>query len=150
MLCPKCHHIESKVVDSRTARDDRAIRRRRECLRCGCRFTTYETIESPLLVIKKDGTREDFDKDKILKGLRNACRKRPVSADQLENIVQTILSQAEQKSLREIPTSEIGKIIMQKLRQIDQVSYVRFASVYLQFEAVGDFEAAVNGMKDEQ
>ena len=148
MLCPKCHHVESKVIDSRTAHNDSAIRRRRECLACGHRFTAYEVVEAPLMVIKKDGSREDFDKEKILGGLRHACRKRPVSVGQFDDIVQAVLNKAEQEHLREIPTTEVGRIVMEKLKAIDQVAYVRFASVYLQFQAVGDFEDALNKMRD--
>ena len=148
MLCPKCHHPESKVIDSRTAHNDSAIRRRRECLSCGHRFTTYETVEAPLMVIKKDGSREDFDKEKNLGGLRQACRKRPVSVGQFDDIVQAVINKAEHEHLREIPTEEVGRIVMEKLKAIDQVSYVRFASVYLQFQAVGDFEDAVNHVRE--
>ncbi|NLF37814.1 transcriptional repressor NrdR [bacterium] len=139
MICPNCSHPDDKVVDSRSAHDGRAIRRRRECLKCGVRFTTYETIEAPLQVIKRDGSREDFSKEKLLTGLRRACQKRPVSIGTLEDVVAAIQHQFEQLHLREVHSQEIGKMIMERLRAIDEVAYVRFASVYRQFKDVTDF-----------
>ena len=139
MNCPKCSYTEDKVVDSRSAHNGRAIRRRRECLGCGHRFTTYETIESPLQVIKRDGSREDFSKEKLIIGLRRACQKRPVSIGTLEDIVAAIQLQFEQQHMREVPSSVIGNMVMERLRDVDEVAFVRFASVYRQFKDVTEF-----------
>jgi transcriptional repressor NrdR len=140
MRCPFCGHIEDKVVDSREAKDGDSIRRRRECLDCGRRFTSYERIdEIPYMVVKKDGKRESFDRNKVLAGLMRACEKRPISMTQLETIVDQIEKELQDSSDRELPTSEIGKIIMRSLKAIDKVAYVRFASVYLEFEDVSAF-----------
>lgn len=140
MRCPFCGHIEDKVVDSREAKDGDSIRRRRECLECGRRFTSYERIdEIPYMVVKKDGRREAFERSKILAGLLRACEKRPISVTQLESIVEEVEKLVQESSDRELSTSEIGKVIMERLKQIDKVSYVRFASVYLEFEDVSAF-----------
>ncbi len=140
MRCPFCGHIEDKVVDSREAKDGHSIRRRRECLECGRRFTSYERIdEIPYMVVKKDGKRESFERTKILAGLMRACEKRPISMTQLESIVDSVEKELQDSSDREIPTSDIGKIIMRRLRALDKVAYVRFASVYLEFEDVSAF-----------
>ena len=140
MRCPFCGHIEDKVVDSREAKDGDSIRRRRECLECGRRFTSYERIdEIPYMVVKKDGKRESFDRNKVLAGLMRACEKRPISMTQLESIVDEIEKELQDSSDREIPTTDIGKIIMRRLKAIDKVAYVRFASVYLEFEDVSAF-----------
>lgn len=140
MRCPFCGHIEDKVVDSREAKDGDSIRRRRECLGCGRRFTSYERIdEIPYMVVKKDGKREAFDRNKVLAGLMRACEKRPISMMQLESIVDEIEKELQDSSDREIPTTDIGKIIMRRLKALDKVAYVRFASVYLEFEDVSAF-----------
>lgn len=143
MICPKCGYSEDKVVDSRSAHNNRAIRRRRECLGCGHRFTTYETIEAPLQVIKRDGRREDFSREKLLTGLRRACHKRPVSIKTLEDLVTSIQNSYEQQHIREVESTEIGNKVMEKLREIDGVAYVRFASVYREFKDVTEFMEAV-------
>ena len=140
MRCPFCGHIEDKVVDSREAKDGDSIRRRRECLDCGRRFTSYERIdEIPYMVVKKDGKREAFERTKILSGLLRASEKRPISVMQLESIVDEVEKCVQDSPDRELSTSEIGKVIMQRLRQLDKVAYVRFASVYLEFEDVSAF-----------
>lgn len=140
MRCPFCGHIEDKVVDSREAKDGDSIRRRRECLSCGRRFTSYERIdEIPYMVVKKGGRREIFDRNKILSGLLRACEKRPISVNQLEGIVDEVEKTVQDSPDRELPTTEIGKVIMRRLKALDKVAYVRFASVYLEFEDVSAF-----------
>lgn len=140
MRCPFCGHIEDKVVDSRESKDADSIRRRRECLACGRRFTSYERIdEIPYMVVKKDGRREIFDRSKILAGLLRACEKRPISMGQLESIVDEVEKEVQDSPDRELPTSDVGKIIMKRLKSLDKVAYVRFASVYLEFEDVTEF-----------
>jgi transcriptional repressor NrdR len=140
MRCPFCGFLEDKVVDSRESKDGDSIRRRRECLECGRRFTSYERIdEIPYMVVKKDGRRETFERNKIMSGLLRACEKRPISANQLESIVDLVEKTVQEAPDREISTSEVGKIIMKRLKQLDKVAYVRFASVYLEFEDVSEF-----------
>ncbi|HMQ04149.1 MAG TPA: transcriptional regulator NrdR [Pyrinomonadaceae bacterium] len=140
MRCPYCTHIEDKVVDSRESKDGDSIRRRRECLNCGRRFTSYERIdEIPFMVVKKDGRRETFERKKILSGLIRACEKRPISANQLEEIVDEAEKNVQDSLDRELPTVEIGRVIMRRLKALDKVAYVRFASVYLEFEDVSAF-----------
>jgi transcriptional repressor NrdR len=140
MRCPFCAHVEDKVVDSRESKEGDSIRRRRECLQCGRRFTSYERIdEIPYMVVKKDGKRELFDRQKILNGLMRACEKRPISMSQLEAIVDDIEKAVQDSADRETSTSDIGKIIMRRLKALDKVAYVRFASVYLEFEDVTEF-----------
>ena len=140
MKCPFCTFLEDKVVDSREAKDGDSIRRRRECLQCGRRFTSYERIdEIPYMVVKKDGRREIFERNKIMAGLLRACEKRPISAFQLESIVDDVEKNAQESTDREMPTSDLGKIIMGRLKELDKVAYVRFASVYLEFEDVSEF-----------
>src|SRR5687768_14306377 len=140
MRCPYCAHIEDKVVDSRESKDGDSIRRRRECLACGRRFTSYERIdEIPFMVVKKDGRRETFERGKILAGLFRASEKRPISVNQLEAIADEVEKYVQDSLDREIPTTEIGKIIMRRLKALDKVAYVRFASVYLEFEDVSAF-----------
>jgi len=140
MRCPFCTHLEDKVVDSRESKDGDSIRRRRECLGCGRRFTSYERIdEIPYMVIKKDGRREAFERNKIMAGLLRACEKRPISASQLESIVEEVEKNVLDSSDREFSTSDIGKLIMGRLKVLDKVAYVRFASVYLEFEDVSEF-----------
>jgi len=140
MRCPFCGTSEDRVVDSRESRDRGTIRRRRECLACGRRFTTYEKVEEiTYRVVKNDGTRQDFDRTKLLRGLERACEKRPVSPRQLEEIVDAAEALLTEKEDREISTREIGAFVMDRLRELDQVAYVRFASVYRRFEDVGEF-----------
>ena len=147
MRCPFCGHIEDKVVDSREAKDGDSIRRRRECLECGRRFTSYERIDQiPYMVVKKDGKRESFDRNKVLAGLMRACEKRPISMTQLETIVDEIEKELQDSSDREMATSEIGKIIMRRLKALDKVAYVRFASVYLEFEDASAFMAELKDL----
>lgn len=140
MKCPFCGHLEDKVVDSREAKEGDAIRRRRECLRCRRRFTTYEHIEDVLpVVVKKDGRREPFDRNKILGGLKKACEKRPVAMDVLEEIVSRIEKRAQESGEKEIPSSMIGGEVMRELQMLDEVAYVRFASVYREFKGINEF-----------
>jgi transcriptional repressor NrdR len=138
--CPKCSHSADKVVDSRTTKEGEAIRRRRECLGCGKRFTTYEYIEkTPLMVVKKDGRREAYSRDKLISGLIKACEKRPVSRDQLEKLVDDVEAETLGKFKSEIRSDELGNVIIERLKEIDGVAYVRFASVYRQFRDVNEF-----------
>ncbi|MEW6455428.1 MAG: transcriptional regulator NrdR [Acidobacteriota bacterium] len=140
MKCPHCGEIEDKVIDSRIAKDGTTIRRRRECIKCGRRFTTYEKIEElPFMVIKKDGRREPFNRQKLLLGIRKACEKRPISVKIIEGIANEIEVMMQEKQEREISTSEIGKFVMEKLKKLDKVAYVRFASVYREFKDVDQF-----------
>ena len=140
MRCPFCAHLEDKVVDSREGKDGRVIRRRRECLKCAKRFTSYERIdEIPLMVIKKDDRREPYDRNKITAGLRRACEKRPVSPSVLEAITDEIEQMMQDSPEREISTQAIGEKVMERLRSLDTVAYVRFASVYRQFQDVDQF-----------
>jgi transcriptional repressor NrdR len=142
MKCPFCAHLEDKVVDSRESREGDVIRRRRECLDCGRRFTSYERIdEIPYMVVKKDGSREKFDRQKLSSGLLKACEKRPVSLTQLEGIVNEIESFVQEANDRERSTQEIGEMLMERLRKLDKVAYVRFASVYLDFKDIKEFMA---------
>jgi len=140
MRCPFCGYKEDKVVDSRATAEESAVRRRRECLKCGKRFTTYEYVEEvSLLVIKKDGRRESFDRKKVLSGIIRACEKRPVSVEKMEDVVTQVEHAIQKKSDREVLASRIGELVMEKLKLIDDVAYVRFASVYRQFKDVGQF-----------
>lgn len=140
MRCPYCGYKEDKVVDSRATQEQSAIRRRRECLKCGKRFTTYEYIEEvSLMVIKKDGRRQPFDRQKIIAGIIKACEKRPVSIEKMEEMVTQIERAIQKKSDREVPSTKIGGLVMERLRALDDVAYVRFASVYRQFRDVGQF-----------
>ena len=147
MRCPYCGYEESKVIDSRPTDEGERIRRRRECLSCTKRFTTYEIIETvPVVVIKKDKSRETFDRNKLLNGLLRACEKRPVSLDTLEHIVDEIENMLQNSLDREVPSSLIGKYAMEKLKDVDEVSYVRFASVYRQFKDINTFMDELNRM----
>ena len=140
MKCPFCSHPESKVVDSRPADEGSSIRRRRECLECHKRFTTYETVESlPLVVIKRDGSRQAFDKAKLLGSMLKACEKRSVPVSTLERLADEIEQSLQNEMEREIPSTEIGELVMEKLKDVDEVSYVRFASVYRQFKDINTF-----------
>jgi transcriptional repressor NrdR len=147
MRCPYCAHLEDKVVDSREAGEGQATRRRRECLGCGRRFTTYERIEEILpAVVKKDGRREPFDRKKILEGLTRACQKRPVSAAQIEALIATVERQVQELGEKEVPSRVVGEAVMARLRDLDPVAFVRFASVYRSFEDVGDFMSELEGL----
>jgi len=145
MKCPYCDHRKDRVVDSRESKEGALIRRRRECLSCKRRFTSYERIESlPSMVIKKDGSRETFQKDKIQRGLLRACEKRPVSTQHLDSIIESVEKCLADSADREIPSSLIGQMIMEQLRALDKVAYVRFASVYLDFKSVEEFMEELN------
>jgi transcriptional repressor NrdR len=151
MKCPYCGHPESKVVDSRPAEEGASIRRRRECLACQKRFTTYETVERlPLMVVKKDGSRQTFDRSKVLNGMIRACEKRPVSFDTLDQVAdqieQTLLNSLE----RETSTERIGELVMDALKKVDEVAYVRFASVYRQFKDINTFMSELNKLLAEK
>jgi len=140
MRCPQCAHAESKVIDSRDLEEGASIRRRRECLKCGFRFTTYERAEAAkLFVTKKDGRREEFDRQKVLAGIRKAAEKRPISAETIENLVDEIESKVRGLGLPEVSSKEIGEMVVDKLRTIDPVAYLRFASVYRSYEDIGAF-----------
>ena len=147
MRCPYCSYDESKVVDSRATDDYTAIRRRRECLRCSKRYTTYEKVEDiPILVIKKDSIRETFNKDKIMSGIVKACQKRPVSRSQMQNIVDDIEKNISNKMIVEIKSEDIGEMVMERLKNVDEVSYVRFASVYRQFKDINTFMEEIKNL----
>ena len=147
MKCPYCGYDESKVIDSRPTDEGERIRRRRECLKCGKRFTTYEVIETvPIIVIKKDKSRESFDRNKLLNGLLRACEKRPVSIDTLERVVDEIEGSLQNSLDREVQSSLIGKYAMEKLKTIDEVAYVRFASVYREFKDIATFKEELDRM----
>lgn len=140
MRCPKCGSSQDKVIDSREAREGHSIRRRRECMKCNFRFTTYEIVErEELRVVKRNGARQSFDREKLMSGLRKACEKRPVKMEQLEQLVDDIANELEEEGYREIPSTVIGAKVMRRLEAIDHVAYVRYASVYRQFEDVGEF-----------
>ncbi|MEZ4357043.1 MAG: transcriptional regulator NrdR [Eubacteriales bacterium] len=151
MKCMYCGCTESKVIDSRPTDEDAAIRRRRECLNCGKRFTTYEKIDNvPLLVVKKDGSRETFDTNKIKKGIIRACEKRPVSVKEIDDRVEAIEKKIFNSLKQEIPSSEIGEMVMQELKDLDEVAYVRFASVYRQFKDLHTFLEELNKLLAER
>ena len=150
MKCPFCAHLESKVVDSRPAEEGASIRRRRECLACHKRFTTYETMESlPLVVVKKDGSRQSFDRNKLLNGLIRACEKRPVAYGTLESMVNEIEQVLQNEMEREISSAMIGELVMERLKKVDEVAYVRFASVYRQFKDINTFMRELNKLLEE-
>ena len=151
MRCPFCGYRESKVVDSRPADEGSSIRRRRECLQCGARFTTYETVESlPMVVIKKDGSRQSFDRGKVLRGIQRSCEKRPVSVADMERMTSEIEQEIQNSLEREISTETIGEKVMEKLKEADEVAYVRFASVYRQFKDINTFMAELNKLLQEK
>ena len=151
MRCPFCSHPESKVIDSRPAEEGASIRRRRECLACKKRFTTYETMEClPLVVVKKDGSRQSFDRNKVMAGLIRACEKRPVPYSTLESMVGEIEQVLQNKMEREISSAEIGELVMERLKQIDDVSYVRFASVYRQFKEINTFISELSKLLEDK
>ena len=140
MRCPKCGCQDDKVIDSRSSREGATIRRRRECIACGFRFTTYEEVErAGLMVLKRDGRREEFSKEKLMSGVRKACQKRPISPKTIEDVVERIVNEVTDKYEREVPAEALGKLVMEGLRQMDDVAYVRFASVYRRFQEATDF-----------
>ena len=147
MKCPYCAHLGDKVVDSRESKEGEVIRRRRECLECGKRFTSYERIdEIPYMVVKKDGTRERFERQKLVQGLLKACEKRPVSVAALETIADRVEATLHERPDRELATADIGSFVMEELRKLDKVAYVRFASVYKHFRDIGEFWDELKGL----
>lgn len=148
MKCPFCANVEDRVIDSRASKDGYAIRRRRECLACGKRFTTYESVEEVLpVIVKKDGRRETFDRSKILSGIKKACQKRPVSTEVIESAVDRIEQACQELQMKEIPSSFVGEKVMTALHDLDEVAYVRFASVYRQFRDVNEFLEELEDLK---
>ena len=151
MRCPFCSDTDNRVIDSRLSRDDNVIRRRRECARCARRFTTYERIEEILpLVVKKDGRREPFDRKKIMVGIQKACEKRPVGVERIEQVVENLEKRFQESGAKEIPCSDVGEAVMQELHDLDQVAYVRFASVYRSFKDLNEFMAELKELLDEE
>jgi transcriptional repressor NrdR len=151
MRCPKCGCQDDKVIDSRASREGATIRRRRECLKCGHRFTTYEEIErGGLMITKRDGRREEFSTEKLLAGIKKACQKRPISPKAIEDLVEKIVNEVTDKYEREVPAEVIGKLVMDGLREIDEVAYVRFASVYRRFQEATDFVQEVKKLESKQ
>jgi transcriptional repressor NrdR len=151
MRCPYCANVDNKVVDSRLGKEGDSIRRRRECLKCGGRFTTYERVEEVLpSVIKKDGRREPFDRNKILGGLKKACEKRPISVEVLDQAVGEIEKALQEKGLKEIPSAVIGEEVMERLHKLDEVAYVRFASVYRSFKDINEFMSELKDILSEK
>jgi transcriptional repressor NrdR len=149
MNCPYCQSAESKVVDSRTVSRDSTIRRRRECLQCHGRFTTYEyVVRHPLLVVKKNGQRVEYDRQQVERSIRIACNKRPVSAEQILDAASRIHQQIEDLGKAEITSAQIGDLVMETLRQLDKVAYVRFASVYREFKDIGEFQAEIEQLQE--
>jgi transcriptional repressor NrdR len=147
MKCPFCAHIEDKVVDSRESKEGEVIRRRRECLKCGKRFTSYERIDQiPHMVVKKDGRRERFDREKVMAGLLKACEKRPVPIKALEAVADKAEAMIQESPEREVPTQRVGEFLMDSLRDLDKVAFVRFASVYREFKDVDQFMATLKGL----
>jgi transcriptional repressor NrdR len=147
MRCPKCTSIEDKVIDSRISKEGSTIRRRRECLECGHRFTTTETlVREGLVVIKRDGRREDFDREKLVRATRAACHKRPVDAEQITMLVEDVIDILEAQYDHQIPSRAIGDAVMERLRKMDQVAYVRFASIYKQFRDVTEFVDEISAL----
>ncbi|MFB0972588.1 MAG: transcriptional repressor NrdR [Tissierellia bacterium] len=150
MKCPYCDYDDSKVVDSRPTDDNQSIRRRRECLKCKKRFTTYERLEkSPIVVVKKDGVRQSYDRSKLLNGMIRACEKRPVSLSRLEEAVDNVEKKIYNSLEREIKSQDIGEMVMLELKEIDEISYVRFASVYRQFKDINSFMEEIMNIKSE-
>jgi transcriptional repressor NrdR len=150
MRCPKCGCQDDKVIDSRASREGATIRRRRECVACGFRFTTYEEVErTGLMVLKRDGRREEFSTEKLMSGLKKACQKRPISSKTIEDVVERIVNEVTDKYEREVPAEAIGKLVMEGLRQMDDVAYVRFASVYRRFQEATDFVHEVKKLESQ-
>jgi transcriptional repressor NrdR len=151
MRCPFCGFLESKVIDSRESKKGISIRRRRECLSCKRRFTTYEKIEEiPYMVVKKDGTRQPFDSQKLLRGMMRACEKRPIQISQLEEVIEEVESLLQERPDKEIGVAEIGQLVMDRLKALDKVAYVRFASVYREFEDVAEFRQELEDLMKEK
>lgn len=151
MKCPYCNSTDTKVIDSRATEDDRAIRRRRVCNVCHKRFSTYERYEdSTLMVIKKDGTRQQFDRSKLINGIVRSCEKRPVSMDQIEKAADSVEVKINHLGKKEVPSEKIGDLVMDELKKLDQVAYVRFASVYREFKDVDSFYKEIESLKDEE
>jgi transcriptional repressor NrdR len=151
MRCPFCGFLESKVIDSRESKKGLSIRRRRECLSCKRRFTTYEKIEEiPYMVVKKDGTRQPYDSQKLLRGMMKACEKRPIQINQLEEIMEEIESLLQERPDKEISVSEVGQLVMDRLKALDKVAYVRFASVYREFKDVAEFRQELENLMKEK
>lgn len=151
MKCPFCSNQENKVIDSRLSKEGQVIRRRRECLGCQRRFTTYERIEEIMpLVVKKDGRREAFDRLKIVHGLKAACQKRPVSSEQIEEVVEQVERRLQESGEREVPATQIGEQVMRALQSLDEVAYVRFASVYRSFQDIGEFMTELKDLASER
>ncbi len=149
MKCPFCSHVGDKVVDSREGKEGNVIRRRRECLDCGRRFTSYERIdEIPYMVVKKDGTRERFERQKVIAGMLKACEKRPVGVTALEAIANRVEAALQDRPEKEMATAEVGAFVMQELKQLDKVAYVRFASVYRHFRDIGEFMTELKDLLD--
>jgi transcriptional repressor NrdR len=149
MRCPFCEFDDSKVIDSRSSNEGRVVRRRRECLKCGRRFTTKEYVEeTPLMVVKNDGRREPFDREKILRGVQVACSKRPISMESIDRLVEKVESSLRDNNRDEVSSQQIGQLIMAHLREIDEVAYVRFASVYRKFQAKEEFLAELKGLEE--
>ena len=147
MRCPNCGHLEDRVIDSRSTKEGRAIRRRRECIGCGNRYTTYEYVENAsVVVVKRDGKREPFSREKIVAGISRACEKRPISLNQIEEIVERIEGEIQRRAPGEIPSREIGERVMEELQKLDEVAYVRFASVYRHFKDVNEFLEEIQGL----
>lgn len=151
MKCPVCSFPETKVIDSRKTDDQTSIRRRRQCEACGKRFTTFETMErSPLSVVKKDGTREPYSREKVLSGVMRACHKRTVSRDQIDELVDSIENTIYSDLAKEVDSTFIGELVMEKLKELDEVAYVRFASIYREFKDISSFVNEINVLKTEQ
>jgi len=151
MRCPFCGHLESRVIDSRESKKSLSIRRRRECIACKKRYTTYEKIEEiPYMVVKKDGSRQPFDNQKLMRGLLKACEKRPIPVRRLEEVVEEIETRLQEKSEKEIKSDEIGQFVMEKLKELDKVAYVRFASVYREFKDVLEFKKELENLLKER
>ena len=147
MQCPSCQNTDSRVLESRSADGGKSVRRRRECLNCEFRFTTYERVETmPITVLKRNGNRETFSRTKLLHGLGRACEKTGLSADRLENVVDELELSLQQRSSREVSSQEIGELVLNQLKDLNEVAYVRFASVYRQFQGISDFVATLEGM----
>lgn len=151
MRCPECDATDNRVVDTRASRGGRAVRRRRECIVCGARFTTYEYVEErPIQVLKRSGSIEDFDRGKLIASVRTACAKRPVSASDMEALVDDIEDAVSRYAGLEVPSVKLGELVMERLRQLDRVAYVRFASVYRNFQDAGEFQEFVDEMTERQ
>jgi transcriptional repressor NrdR len=150
MQCPFCQNTSNRVLESRSAESGRSIRRRRECLSCGRRFTTYEHIESvPVTIVKRNGERESFDRSKLLRGIVRACEKTGIAQQQLDTLVDDIEAELQQSMLREIPSESVGELVLKRLKYINEVAYVRFASVYRQFQGIRDFADTLNQLKEQ-